>query len=68
MKRFKPIKVFHINFGYGWWWGSTVFFTNCVIVPFWFVCENLEYASTGKSIGQGDCHSWSKERQEQKDK
>ena len=31
-----------------------------------YVCDNLDYASTGKNIGQGDCYSWSKERQEHK--
>ena len=68
MKRFKPIKVFHLNFCYGWWFGITVFFRNCVIVPFWYVCDDLEYTSIGKNIGQGDCYSCSKERKEQKDK
>lgn len=68
MKRFKPIKVFHLNFGYGWWFGSKVFFPVFTIVPFWFVRENLEFVSTGKSISTGNNYSWSKERQAQKDK
>lgn len=60
MKRFLPIKIFSIKYGYGWWFGNYFFFnrTSFAIVPCWADLGNCEYAKNGKAIEHGDSHSW----------
>ncbi|MBR6031316.1 MAG: hypothetical protein IKP36_05065 [Bacteroidaceae bacterium] len=68
MKKYRPIKVFHIQFGYGYWFGEKVYFfgkgsTTFAIVPLSFICKDTCYASNNNLVGHGDCDSWSENRQ-----
>ncbi len=68
MKKYIPIKVFHIQFGYGYWFGSKMYFfgkgsTCFAIVPISFICKDTIYASNGNIVGHGDIDSWSITRQ-----
>ena len=70
MKKYKPIRIHHIFYGYGYWWGSSFFFIGkysaCfAIVPMWLEHRRAIYASNGESIGSGDTLSWSKSRQKE---
>ncbi|MBQ8709386.1 MAG: hypothetical protein IJ550_02225 [Bacteroidaceae bacterium] len=72
LKRYKPIKVFSIYFGYGWWLGKRVYFvgkhsTAFAILPLAYICKDIEYASNGRIVGSGDTASWSKARQNEND-
>ena len=68
MKKYLPIKVHHIYFGYGWWWGSKVYFRDRIhggifIVPLEKECPIMVYAHNGKVIGNGRVMSWDQSRQ-----
>ena len=69
MKKYLPIKVHHIYFGYGWWWGSKVYFRDKIygggifIVPLAKECKKMVYANNGKLIGDGMVMSWEQSRQ-----
>ena len=68
MKRYRPIKIHHIYFGYGYWWRDYFFFigkhsTCFAIVPMAKEHGNAIYASNGNAIERGDIMSWSKQRQ-----
>lgn len=70
MTKYKPIKIHHIFFGYGYWWKDYFFFigkhsTCFAIVPMYRECTNAVYASNGKVIGHGSTLSWSESRQRQ---
>lgn len=70
LKLYKPIKVHHLKFGFGWWFGKRVYFiskhsTTFAIVPLSFICTDSIYASNGNIIGHGDCDSWSEIRQKE---
>ena len=72
MKKYKPIKIFNIHYGYGYWWGKYCFFigkhsTCFAIVPIWRECNNSIYANNGKIIGHGDCLSWSANRRRERE-
>ena len=68
MKKYKPIRIHHINYGYGYWWGSYFFFigrqaTCFAIVPMFMECDKTIYTHNGLSVGRGDTLSWSASRQ-----
>ena len=68
MKKYLPIKVHHIYFGYGWWWGSKVYFYDRIhgglfIVPLAKECTYMVQARNGKTIGHGFVMSWKESRQ-----
>ena len=66
MKKYLPIKIFSINFAYGWWWGGYFFFfTPFAIIPMWLHHQDCTYEN-GKDIYNGDTVSWSQERQREK--
>lgn len=70
MKKYLPIRIFSIKFGYGWWWGKYFFFigkhsTAFAIMPMCSHLHQCEYMS-GKAIEDGDTLSWSPERQREK--
>ena len=70
MKKYFPIKIFSITFGYGWWWGKYFFFigkhsTAFAIMPMCNHLHQCEYMN-GKAIEYGDTLSWSPERQREK--
>jgi hypothetical protein len=68
MKKYFPIRIFSITFGYGWWWGSHFFFLKkgvFAIMPMWFHYNKCEYKN-GKAIEGGTTHSWDEERQREK--
>ena len=65
MKRFLPIKVIDSYFGYGWWWGKTVYFKCNAELKSRFILSSLRYAKNGNIVGKGSECSWSKERQRQ---
>ena len=68
MKKYFPIKIFSITFGYGWWWGNYFFFLKSsafAIMPMFFHFQNCTYEN-GKGIEKGTTHSWSPERQREK--
>ena len=68
MKKYLPIKVPHIYFGSGWWWGSKGYFRDRIyggifIVPLAKECQKMCYAHNGKLIGDGMVMSWEQSRQ-----
>ena len=64
MKKYLPIKIHHIYFSYGWWFGSKAFFPNSfTIVPISYICNDTIYTSNGNIIGNGEINSWSISRQ-----
>lgn len=68
MSKYKPIKIFHIVYGYGYWWGSYFFFIGKHSVQFAIVPMAMEhlkaiYANNGRNIWHGDTLSWSESRQ-----
>lgn len=70
MKKYLPIKIFSIHFGYGWWLGSYFFFfgkhsTVFAIIPMSFHHHQCEYMN-GNAIDDGDIFSWSPSRQREK--
>lgn len=65
LSKYKPIKIFHDHFSYGWWFGSYFFFlgkNRFAIVPMWFLYAVTTYAN-GKLIGRGTKYSWCEDRQ-----
>lgn len=38
MRKYKPIKVFSLHFGEGWWWGKYLWFFNTRHPKFWQQC------------------------------
>lgn len=67
MKKYFPIRIFSIRFGYGWWWGSYFFFfgkksTAVAIMPMSSHYKSCTYEN-GKVIEDGAIASWSDERQ-----
>lgn len=70
IRKFLPIRVFSIKFGYGWWLGKYFFFigkhaTAFAILPMYAHLHQCTYEN-GKGIENGMCHSWSDERQREK--
>ena len=71
MKKYFPIRIFSIRFGYGWWWGSYFFFfgnksTDFAILPMSSHYKSCTYEN-GKGIENGTIASWSDERQREKE-
>ena len=67
MKKYKPIRIHHLYYGYGYWWGSYFFFigkhsTDFAIVPMCRECHYAIYANNGNIIDNGDTLSWSESR------
>lgn len=72
MKRYKPIKIFHIKYGYGWWFGNYFFFigkgsTMFGIMPMFMEFHCSEYVGKHEhfAILDGDTCSWSESRQKE---
>ena len=68
MKKYKPIRIFSIKFGYGYWWGKYCYFigkkaTAFAIMPIWFHLGYCTYVSNNNAIENGMCSSWDEERQ-----
>jgi hypothetical protein len=70
MRKYFPIKIFSVNYAYGWWWGSCFFFfgkrsTAFAILP---MCDHLHQCvyMNGKAIEDGATHSWDTDRQREK--
>lgn len=67
LRKYKPIKVHHIVFGYGWWFGEHVYFikrgNGFAIIPLFYICKDCIYDSNGNIVGNGDSTSWSENRQ-----
>lgn len=62
LKRFLPIKVHSIKFGYGWWFGDKLFFFEKHWMPVNIMTiateiPNLVFAVNLKTIGHGDAKS-----------
>lgn len=70
MKKYLPIRIFSIRFGYGWWWGSYFFFFGKKSTAFAIMPMSSHYNSctyeNGKGIEDGTIASWSDERQREK--
>lgn len=71
MRKYLPIRIFSIRFGYGWWLGKYFFFigkhaTEFAIMPMSSHFHQCTYEN-GKGIEDGDIMSWSKERQQEKE-
>lgn len=67
MRKYLPIRIFSIKFGYGWWLGKYFFFvgkhaTAFAIMPMYTHLRYCTYKN-GKGIEDGMCYSWSVERQ-----
>ena len=70
MKKYMPIRIHHLYYGYGYWWGSYFFFidkhsTAFAIVPMCMECQYAIYANNGHIIGHGDTLSCSESRQKE---
>ena len=70
MKKYKPIRIHHLFYGYGYWWGNYFFFigkhsTGFAIVPMCGDHHRAIYANNGHAIENGDTLSWSKSRQKE---
>ena len=70
MKKYKPIRIHHLYYGYGYWWGSYFFFigkhsTVFAIVPMSREHNGAIYANNGNIIDNGDTFSWSESRQKE---
>ena len=70
MRKYLPIKIHHIYFGNGLWFGSKVYFRDGVygglnILPIEYICTTSCYRSNWRRIGDGDIKSWSQSRQRQ---
>lgn len=44
LRYYKPIKIFHLNFGYGWWWGSCLWFWKIkfAIIPVFYAIRDTD--------------------------
>ena len=64
LKKYLPVKVFHIYYGYGWWYADKLFFFEKKTIPIIIVPVCMEFKKTtyvnGKNIG-GGTHSWEAE-------
>lgn len=62
LKKYLPIKVHSIHYGYGWWFGDKVIFFEKHWIPFniMHICFELKHLgfANGKSIDEGLTHSW----------
>lgn len=71
MKKYFPIRIFSIRFGYGWWWGTYFFFFGKHATAFAIMPMSAHHGSctyeNGKAIEDGDTLSWSPERQAEKE-
>ena len=70
MKKYKPIRIHHLYYGYGYWLGSYFFFigkhsTVFAIVPMSREHNGAIYANNGNIIDNGDTLSWSESRQKE---
>ena len=63
-KKYLPIRIHHINFGYGYWFGANFYFwcKGPVIVPMWHELHKVVYAYSGNKIEDGMVNSWDDER------
>ena len=70
MKKYFPIRIFSIRFGYGWWWGTYFFFFGKHATAFAIMPMSAHHGSctyeNGKAIEDGMTHSWHPERQAEK--
>ncbi len=70
MKKYFPIRIFSIRFGYGWWWGTYFFFFGKHATAFAIMPMSAHHGSctyeNGKAIEDGTTHSWHPERQAEK--
>lgn len=59
MRRFLPIRIHSICYGYGWWWGSKFyFFSPLYVIAMHWERRNATYARNGKEISHGRIKSW----------
>ena len=70
MKKYKPIRIHHSYYGYGYWWRDYFFFigkhsTCFAIVPMSIECHKAVYVNNWHIIGDGDTLSWSELRQKE---
>lgn len=72
ISKFKPIRIFSIRYGYGWWWKDYFYFVGkgsvaFAIVPMCMYAMDVEYVfdKGGVIIGNGDTCSWSESRQKE---
>ena len=67
MKKYLPIRIHHIYFGYGWWWGKKFYFfsrrNGLEMMVMAKECCDAIYAKSGKLIGHGAILSWDETRQ-----
>ena len=64
IKKYLPIRIHHIKFAYGYWFGANFYFwcKGPVIVPMWHEFHNAVYAYSGNKIENGTINSWDDER------
>ena len=60
MRKYKPIKVFSVHFGYGWWWGKHLFFfkTCFAIVPMSFHYKWTDMPKEWYDSIEKEIYSW----------
>ena len=69
MRKYKPIKIFHIHYGIGYWWGSYIFFfiskytSHFAIIPMYVEYDKIIYVHNWQRVKSGDTLSWSESRQ-----
>lgn len=64
IKKYLPVRIHHINYSYGWWFGDRFYFWcgGPVIVPMYNELHRAVYAYSGNSIEHGKVNSWDDER------
>ena len=70
MKKYLPIRIHSIDFGYGWWWSNYFFFFRKYKAPFVALpmCTHWKRCTfeNGLAINGGDVDSWSSQVQRDK--
>ncbi len=72
MKKYLPIRIFSIHFGYGWWWGKYFFFFGkkaaaFAIMPMSYHFNYCDYKS-GKAIEDDEIYSWERRKKNENSK
>ena len=62
MKKFLPIKVHHVIFGYGIWWGCKVYYWNnnygFIVIPSSYCVGGMIVVKNGEKTTNGKLKSW----------
>lgn len=70
IKKYLPIRIHHIIYGYGYWFGARFYFWHKgpIIVPMWNEHNNAVYSYSLERIERGCVDSWGDERSRERKK